>query len=170
VEILFHAAVFAGGIFLSLKWGKWEKWRELLPTFYYWALFSCFYEYISYIGNKHLWEFEKNFISLFVTESLYTFIFYPSMIILFLGNFPQERAKRLWHYLKWILLSILIESIALKYGAIRFAHGWSMLWEVFFYSTMYPMLRLHQKKPLAALLLSVFFVLFYLFVFDYDLI
>ena len=48
---MFHAAVFAGGIFLSLKWGKWEKWRELLPTFYYWALFSCFYEYISYIGN-----------------------------------------------------------------------------------------------------------------------
>lgn len=166
---MFHAAVLAGGVLLSFKLGKWRTWKDYLPTFYFWALFSCFYEYISYIGNKHLWEFDKNFISLFVTESLYTFVFYPSMIILFLGNFPQESTKKIWHYLKWISFSILIESIALKIGAIRFSHGWSMAWEVFFYSTMYPMLRLHHKKPLAALILSFFFVLFYLIVFDYNL-
>lgn len=167
---MFHAAVLAGGVLLSFKLGKWRMWKEYLPTFYFWALFSCFYEYISYIGNKHLWEFEKNFISLFVTESLYTFVFYPSMIILFLGNFPHEKTKKMYHYLKWISISLIIESIALKIGAIRFSNGWSMIWEVFFYSTMYPMLRLHYRKPLAALILSLFFVLFYLIVFDYDLI
>lgn len=169
VDGLFHAAVVAGGLLLSLKRGKWENWRLFLPTFYYWALFSCFYEYISYIGNIHLWEFQKNFVSLFFTETMYTFIFYPSMIILFLGNYPEEKAKKIWHYFKWISLSILIEAMALRYGSIKFSHGWSMAWEVFFYSTMYPMLRLHHKKPLFALVLSVFFVAFYLIVFDYNL-
>lgn len=166
---MFHAAVVGGGLLLSLKIGKWENWRLFLPTFYYWALFSCFYEYISYIGNIHLWEFQKNFVSLFFTETLYTFIFYPSMIILFLGNYPEKRSKQIWHYFKWISLSVIIEAIALRYGAIKFSHGWSMAWELFFYSTMYPMLRLHHKKPLFALVLSVFFVAFYLIVFDYDL-
>lgn len=170
VKILFHAAVLAGGVMLSIKWGKWEKWREYLPTFYYWALFSCFYEYIAYIGNKHLWVFQKNIFSLFVTETMYTFVFYPSMIILFLGNFPTEKMKKIWHYIKWISLSVLIEAIALRIGAIKFSHGWSLAWEVFFYSTMYPMLRLHYKNPLIALVLSVFFVLFYLIIFDYHLI
>lgn len=169
-EVLFHAAVLAGGIFISIKRGNWQKWREYLPTIYYWALFSCFYEYISYIGNKHLWEFEKNFISLFFTETMYTFIFYPCMIILFLGSYPKDGGNKFWYYLKWITLSILIEWLALKYGAIKFAHGWSMIWEWFFYSTMYPMLWLHYKKPIAALVLSLFFVTFYLFIFDYQLI
>jgi hypothetical protein len=167
---LFHALVIIGGVALSVGVGKWERWKEFLPTFYYWALFSCFYEYISYISNKHLWEFDKNFISLFVTEPLYTFIFYPSMIILFLGNYPQGRTRTILHYIKWISFSVLIEIIAFNIGSIKFSHGWSMGWEVFFYSTMYPMLRLHYKKPLVALILSVFFVLFYLMVFDYQLI
>jgi hypothetical protein len=169
VDGLFHAAVVAGGIFLSLKRGKWENWQLYLPTFYYWAMFSCFYEYISYIGNKHLWEFQNNFISLFITETLYTFLFYPSMIVLFLGNYPEEISKKFWHYFKWISLSLLIEAMALRYGAIKFSNGWSMVWEIFFYSTMYPMLRLHHRKPILALVLSVFFVAFYLIVFDYHL-
>ena len=168
VESLFHAAVIVSGVLFSFGKGKWQRWREFLPTFYYWALFSCFYEYISYIGKKHLWEFDRNFISLFVTESLYTFLFYPSMIVLFLGNFPEHRNKQILHYFKWISLSVLIEALALKYGAIKFDHGWSIIWEIFFYSTMYPMLRLHYKKPLNALFLSVLFVLFYLIVFDFD--
>jgi hypothetical protein len=167
---LFHAVVIAGGVALAVGRGKWQKWKEFLPTFYYWALFSCFYEYISYIGNKHLWEFAKNFISLFVTETLYTFIFYPSMIVLFLGSFPEERTRRFWYYFKWISLSVIIEAIALKIGAIKFAHGWSMGWEVFFYSTMYPMLRLHYRNPLIALILSIFFVIFYLLIFNYQLV
>ncbi len=167
---MFHAFVILGGFALSVGMGKWERWKEFLPTFYYWALFSCFYEYISYIGNKHLWEFDRNFISLFVTETLYTFIFYPSMIILFLGNYPQGKYQKILHYIKWISLSILVETIAFKIGAIKFAHGWSMGWEVFFYSTMYPMLMLHHKKPLVALILSVFFVLFYILIFNYQLI
>ncbi|MBS8264346.1 hypothetical protein DYI25_07850 [Mesobacillus boroniphilus] len=167
---MFHAVVIVGGIVLSVGMGKWQRWKEYLPTFYYWALFSCFYEYISYIGNKQLWEFDKNFISLFVTETLYTFVFYPSIIILFLGNFPEKTTGRLWYYVKWISLSVIIEAIALNLGAIKFAHGWSMGWEVFFYATMYPMLRLHYKKPIIALALSVLFVLFYLLIFDYHLI
>jgi hypothetical protein len=167
---LFHAAVILGGVVLTVVKGKWQGWKEYLPTFYYWALFSCFYEYISYIGDKHLWEFEQNFISLFITETLYTFIFYPSMIILFLSNFPEGKTRRLWYYIKWISLSVIIEAIALRLGSIKFAHGWSIVWEVFFYSTMYPMLRLHYRNPMIALILSVFFVLFYLLIFDYHLI
>ncbi|RSD25504.1 CBO0543 family protein [Mesobacillus subterraneus] len=166
---MFHAAIITGGIILSIKRGKWHKWKELLPTFYYWALFSCFYEYIALMGNKHLWQFDKSFISLFVTESMYTFFFYPSMIILFLGNYPSDTTKKIWHYIRWISISLVIEALARKLGAIKFDHGWSMIWEVFFYSTMYPMLRLHYKKPLAALILSLFFVIFYLMVFDYQL-
>lgn len=167
---MFHAVVIVGGVALSVGRGNWHKWKEYLPTFYYLALFSCFYEYISYIGNKHLWEFDRNFISLFVTETMYTFIFYPCIIILFLGNFPEKSTAKVWYYTKWITLSIIIEALAFKLGAIKFAHGWSMGWEVLFYTTMYPMLRLHYKKPLTALALSVFFVLFYLLIFHYHLI
>ncbi|ESU33964.1 hypothetical protein G3A_03975 [Bacillus sp. 17376] len=166
---MFHVVLIAGGVALSVGRGNWQRWKEFLPAFYFWALFSCFYEYISYIGNKHLWEFDENFMSLFVTETLYTF-FLPSMIVLFLGGFPEERTKRFLYYLKWISLSVIIEAIALKMGAIKFAHGWSMGWEVFFCSTMYTMLRLHCKNPLNAFILSIFFVFFYLMIFIYQLV
>lgn len=169
VEYLFHAAVFTGAFLSSLKWGKWRNWRKYLSTFYYWALLTCYYEYISYIGNKHLWQFDKNFISLFVTESMYTFVLYPCLIVMFLGNFPKEKSKKIQHYVKWISLSLLIDALGKFYGAVHFYHGWSLAWEAFFYTTMYPMLHLHYKKPLLALLLSAFFVMFYLLIFDYDL-
>ena len=166
--MLFRSAVITGPLLSSIKWGKWKNWREYLPTFYYWALLTCYYEYISFIGNKHLWQFEKNFLSLFVTESMYTFVLYPCLIVMFLGNFPEERHKKFWRYVKWISLSFLIDALGKFYGAVQFSHGWSLAWEAFFYGTMYPMLRLHYKKPLVALFLSVFFVLFYLIIFDLD--
>ncbi|MDZ5474486.1 CBO0543 family protein [Bacillus sp. 31A1R] len=152
----------------SFIWGNWSRWRELLPTFYYLSFMNLFYEFI---GNeyKHLWKLESNITNEFLTICIYNFIVYPCIIVLFFGNLPTEKAKTIISLIKWIIVSVIIEYIALKLGYIKYLNGWNVYWTCFFWATMYPMLILHNRKPLAAIGLSFVFIAFYLYIFDYHI-
>ena len=165
---MYHIAVISTLVIGSVKWGKWARWKEYLPTIYYFCSCNLLYHYFSDM-DKHLWMFKKHISKQFITELLYLILAYPCLILLFLGNYPLRSRSRWVHYFKYISISIILEFIGTKLGAITYMNGWTFGWTAFFYLTMYPMIRLHYKNPILALILSVFFTTFYLIVFNYEL-
>ncbi|WP_299089585.1 hypothetical protein [uncultured Metabacillus sp.] len=71
------------------------------------------------------------------------------------------------YFLKWVVSFLVFEWIAEKYGLLFYDNGWSFGWSAIFVITMFPMVRLHHVNKPLALILSVFFAVFYLSVFDY---
>jgi hypothetical protein len=154
-------------ILSSLKWGSWNRWREFLPTIYYFSFFNMFYQYISYT-MKAVWELDSFFINMFVTDSLYTMIAYPCLVVLFLSHYPEEIRMKIFYYFKYIGVAILIEWAAWRMDSIEYFEGWNLWWTLLFYFIMFPMLRLHFKNPFRALMVSVFVIAFLLISFDYQ--
>lgn len=163
---MFHIVVIVVIILSSLKWGSWYRWREFLSTIYYFSFFNMFYQYISYT-MKAVWELDGFFINMFVTDSLYTMIAYPCLVVLFLSHYPEEIRMKILYYLKYITTATLIEWAAGKMDFIEYFEGWNIWWTLLFYFIMFPMLRLHYKTPARALVVSVFVIAFLLISFDY---
>ncbi|WP_064093427.1 CBO0543 family protein [Rossellomorea aquimaris] len=163
---MFHIIVILLVVLSSIKWGTWSRWREFLPTIYYFAFFNMFYQYISF-SIKPVWELKNFFVNMFLTDTIYTMIAYPALVVLFLSHFPQDKRSIIFYYVKYIGISIIIEWLASKFHSIEYFEGWNLKWTILFYSIMYPLLQLHHRKPAHAIVLSLFIVAFYFFSFDY---
>ncbi|MCA1054955.1 hypothetical protein LCM10_08160 [Rossellomorea aquimaris] len=162
---MFHAALTILILIVSIVRGKWSRWKDFLPTIYYFSFFNMFYQYIS-LSIKKVWELEQVFISQFITDFVYTFIAYPALVVMFLHKFPDHLRSKVLYVAQYILVSVFIEWIAYQSGNIVYFNGWTIWWTAFFYSTMYPMLYLHYVKPLTAYVLSFILIAFYFYMFD----
>jgi hypothetical protein len=90
------------------------------------------------------------------------------LTFIYLSNFPEDELKRKVLYIvKWTALFIFIEIVLLKMNHIHHYNGWNLVWTTLFDLVMFSMLRLHYKKPLWTIVLSIPVTLFYLIVFDY---
>ncbi len=165
---MFHIIVILSVVLSSVKWGSWNRWREFLPTIYYFSFFNMFYQYISYT-MKPVWELDGLIVNVFVTDTLYTMIAYPCLVVLFLSHYPEEVRVKVIYYIKYISVAFVTEWVAGKFESIQYFEGWNIWWTILFYIFMFPMLRLHFLNPLRALAISVFVISFLLFMFDYQI-
>jgi hypothetical protein len=164
-----HYAIALFGIFACWKWGDREKWRAYLPTMLYIALANLTYSYLT--GERRLWEFQ-NHLPLHdrkIVDLLYFFIIDPSIAFVFLSKCPDRPRSLLWVLPLWALGFTLVEYILFLLHGITYHRGWSIWWSMFFYAVMFPMLLLHDRKPLLAYVLSVAATAFYMTMFDVPL-
>jgi hypothetical protein len=91
----------------------------------------------------------------------------PLLAFVFLTNYPSRLKKQLIYTLKWIIPFLLAEWLGERIGILTYHNGWHFGWSSFFVIIMFPMVRLHHVNKLWALILSVFFAVFYLAVFNY---
>jgi hypothetical protein len=169
-EINMHFTIGLLLIAASLIWAKWKEWQNYYPTMMYIVASNLLYKYFA-LSKFHLWEFSsqdfffKSHIGIFlwhifIINTLFTFIY--------LSNFPEgQLRKKCFYILKWVALFIAVEVALLKFNQVSYYHGWNLGWTALFDLTMFIMLRLHYKKPIWAIILSIIFTLFYLFVFGY---
>jgi hypothetical protein len=66
----------------------------------------------------------------------------------------------------WIALYVGVEIILLWKGNIKYKYGWSLGHSAAFDCLMFPFLRLHYKKPLMALIISVPITIFLVWFFE----
>ncbi|OZM56491.1 hypothetical protein CIB95_11995 [Lottiidibacillus patelloidae] len=168
---MLHAFLIIFFLIASLYWGDWRKWRSFLPTIYYFSLCNLFYQYIAFVLDKKLWELKKPIYNLFLTDTIYAFVAYPAFVIWFLSNEREDAPlkHRVLRYGRWVSISLLVEYVFIKLNYIELMNGWNIGWEVFFYSTMYPMVALHHRRPLLAIILSSVMIVFYLIMFNYPI-
>lgn len=149
-------------IFVSLAYffGDWKRWKSYHTTMLYVALMNLTYEFLAY--NHPLWEYRPGRIPNHTFTTLLTiFVVLPAITLIYLSHYPEKLIWKLLYVTCWVLGSTLIEY-SLSNRFIEYSNGWGIEWSFVLYCLMYFMLRLHNKRPISAYLLSFIFVIFFL--------
>lgn len=161
------------GLFLvaAIIWGDWRNWRSFHSTILFFWFGDLLYNFLCY--DYKMWEYKESMFAMNFLQNhtiislLIMFVAYPSSVLIFLGRFPKGKIKMVLWILLWISLFSIIEYINLRYLDLIIHHnGWSIGWSVFFNAIIFPMLVLHYKHPIVALLISIPIVFFFVIYFN----
>ncbi|WP_174728003.1 CBO0543 family protein [Mesobacillus harenae] len=145
-----------------------KNWRIYYSTMQYVALGNLTYNFLC--TSHWLWQLSPDidWFNHSLLEMSYTFITFPLTALMFLSRYPEGKSvSRIFrHYLFWIGLYVAIEIILKFQGTILYKYGWGIWWSALFDCIMFPFLRLHYKKPLLTLALSVPMTIFWLWFFE----
>lgn len=145
--------------------GDFRHWKEFHSTMLYIAVGNLMYNFLA--ANYLLWRFNPDIMSNHtLTEVVYTCVVFPGTALMFLSTFPKTSKRITFHYITWIGLYVGFEIMFLFLNKIYYQYGWNLGWSALFDCIMFPMLRLHSKKPLLAYLLSIPIAVFFIIYFD----
>jgi len=134
---------------LAWKWSDWRNWRLYYPTILYYIVGDLLYGLLLY--NYPLWERDSPLLKTTFSDILMTFVAYPAVILIYLSNFPKGLKKQIFYVLLQVVIYTSIEYVALLLGYFSYHNGWTIWWSLILNCEMYPMLWLHYKKPLWAM-------------------
>jgi len=163
-----HLILALVSIFAVWLKGDYRDWKFFYPTMQYIAIGNLTYNFLC--ASHWLWQLSPDitWLNHSLLEMAYTFITFPLTALMFLSHYPEGQGKwRIFrHYLIWIALYVGIEIFLLIRGNIIYKYGWGLWWSALFDCIMFPFLRLHHKKPLLTLIISVPMVIFWVWYFD----
>lgn len=145
-----------------------RHWKTYYSTMQYIAIGNLTYNFLC--ASHWLWRLSPDFkwFNHSLLEMFYTFIVFPFTALMFLSHYPEGKGigRVLLHYLAWIGLYVGIEFILQADDTILYKYGWSLWWSALFDCIMFPFLRLHYKKPLLTLILSIPMAILWVWLFD----
>ncbi|OLO37956.1 hypothetical protein BTR23_12400 [Alkalihalophilus pseudofirmus] len=145
--------------------GDYKGWQKYHATMLYYAIGNLTYNFLC--ANYLLWKLDPDIMpNHSMTEMLYTFIVFPATILMFLRHYPNTFKKQVIHNLIWIGLYVGIEYIFLLTDRIYYQFGWTLWWSALLVAVMFPMFRLHYKRPLLTYILSLIITIILIFIFD----
>ncbi|MFE8702855.1 CBO0543 family protein [Cytobacillus sp. FJAT-54145] len=148
--------------------GDHREWKKYYTTMQYIAIGNLTYNFLC--ASHWLWRLSPDikWFNHTILEMAYTFIVFPFTALMFLSHYPENegRWRVIRHYLFWIGLYVAIEFVLMVQGSILYKYGWSLGWSALFDCLMFPFLRLHFKKPLFTLIVSVPIAIFWLWLFE----
>ncbi|WP_257348861.1 CBO0543 family protein [Pseudalkalibacillus decolorationis] len=163
-----HIAYTIWALLAAWRWADWNNWREYHTTMLYMPLMNLLY--LFFCNDYLLWKIKPEFgLTYTFIEILYTFIIFPTTVLLFLSNYPEGQVNKLFHYLKWIFIYICLEWIGSSFDRIGYSNGWNIGWSFGFLLFMFPMIRLHYKRPFLAYVISVVIIILLLSLFNVPL-
>lgn len=154
-------------IYLCFKWGDWKHWQYYYPTILYYIIGDLSSNILTY--SKPLWLYGGSFWNHTFANYFMAFALFPSVIILFLSNLPNNTIRQIWYIVSWIFTMSVLEFIGYIGGGIYFHNGWNIGWSILFYTIMFPMLLLHYKKPIFSWTISIALAFSVMAIFDIPL-
>ena len=154
-------------LYLNLKNQTWRSFPQFSRSIIYVISFNGLYFFLC--KDRLLWDFRSSYLKVKTVRRLQIFLITPLFILLFLSKYPKNLYNRILYICKWMGMSLLIESIALKRGAIIFKNGWNLNWSTIIYILMYVFSYLMSIKPLLTFTLSFAPTLFLLYHFQIPL-
>lgn len=137
-------------VFICWKWGNWRAWREYYPTILFLIVGDLVYLFLT--QSRPLWS-DEGFLRDYPFLEITTIVLlYPSTVILYFTFYPQSglKWKQAAYILLWVAIYSAIELISHVTGKFSYDNGWNIYYSVIFNILMFPLLRLHYKKPLLA--------------------
>lgn len=155
-----HLTIAILVLLAGLKWGDWKNWPLYYSTVLYMIVFNLLFNVLTY--NYPIWMYERSILpNHTLIDILNTFILFPATIFIYLPRFPEgNRMKKILYIFKWVAMYGMGEYFLKKLGYFSYYNGWNVFWSLGFNVIMFSMLRLHFKKPLLAMGVSIFIVLF----------
>lgn len=160
-----HIAITIWAVAASWRWWSWKYFYKYHATILYMSLLNLLYLFFT-VGYP-LWKIQPDFgLSFPATSMMYTFIIFPCTAMLFLVRYPAYFKSQVLHNAKWMIIYFGVEWVGSIINRISYGHGWNLGWSLLFVIMMFPMLRLHYKRPILAYLLSIIIILLILYKFD----
>ena len=163
-----HIILVLASILAVIIKKDYKNWKTYYPTMQYIAIGNLTYNFLC--ASHWLWQLSPDiqWLNHSLLEMSYTFITFPLTALMFLSRYPegQGKLKIFLHYLVWIGLYVSIEYILMTRGGIIYKYGWGLVLSALFDCIIFPFLRLHFKKPLLALALSVPMTIFLVWYFE----
>jgi hypothetical protein len=161
-----HILITVCSLLAAWRWADWSRFHSFLATILYMTAMDLLYFFLA--TDYPLWIVKSDIGMMTKSEValLYAFIVFPCTAMLFLSNYPDTIRKQFLHIGKWIIIYISVEWLGFKLGVIYYEHGWTIGWSLLFLIVMFPMLRLHFKRPVLAYIASIFVIIFLLNWFD----
>ncbi|TVY06890.1 CBO0543 family protein [Paenibacillus cremeus] len=153
---------------IARRWGDWIHWRNYYPTILFLIIGDLLYNFVNY--NYSLWTFHPDRIEdiiyrnhTLITLGIYL-IGYPSLVLLYLGNYPETKKNKQFLYVTaWVLLFSMIEAIShFLVKGITYSNGWSYWWSLLFFIFVFIILRVHYLRPLLAWTISIVVILLWI--------
>ncbi|MCY9691537.1 CBO0543 family protein [Paenibacillus alginolyticus] len=141
---------------LAALWFADRNWEQYYPTLLFAALSNGLYELICY--QYQLWQMEPNGLPVATIPILLLILIgMPVSTWIYLSNYSRNRKllSQAYYIIFFTGIFVLLEFVAVKCGSITYHNGWNLLWSSFFDMIMFIMLRIHYRKPLLGLLMSV---------------
>lgn len=135
-------------IIICWKFGNWKNWREYYSTILFFSIGNLVY--IVLAGMKPLWNLGEPLGHNPIFEIIFILCLYPSTTILFLTFYPDDKSlkKQGLYIFLWVCIYVIIEFLASITGGFAYENGWNIYYSILFDFLMFPLLRLHFKKPL----------------------
>ncbi|MGZ4163793.1 MAG: CBO0543 family protein [Tumebacillaceae bacterium] len=146
--VLIYCTIF---IIAGWIWGDWRNWRVYYPTILYHYIVNLLQDLLTY--DYTLWKFQNNipFLPNHIPCSLtIMFVNFTAIILIYLGKYPRRVLHQILWMLFWAAINVGIELISLRFHHIVYEHGWTLGWSIVIDILIYPLLRLHFKRPLLA--------------------
>ena len=148
MPLIIISILFAG---LCYKFANWENWYIYYPTITFYIIVSLTSHIVTY--NISLWSIPVLIGNDSLSEYYIVCFIFPSIILLFLSNYPKQPFKKIAYLFSFVFILSLIEYVSYLGKYIFYGHGWTIGWSILLYIGMFMMIRLHYKKPLFAWLL-----------------
>jgi hypothetical protein len=141
-------------ILAAFRWGDWRNWGKYHATILYFILGDALYYYVA--NNHRLWSIEPTWPLKSELVSLTgEFIVFACTVLIFIGRYPKGQYVSTWWTAFWVIIYTVNEWILSITGTFTYHHGWTLFDSFMFNILLFILLRLHDKRPLFTLLLSV---------------
>lgn len=153
-------------IIFGIIFVDWKSWKEYYPTILYYCVLNILYDFLYY--NHSLWEFRAittDYLNHTIISLVFYFIVIPISIFIFLQRFPKKPLNKVIYILVWAVFYWVIEFFYMSKGMFIYYNGWSIWHSLWFDVLMFFMMRLHFKKTLLTLILTLFTVIIFIVLF-----
>lgn len=139
-------------VLAAWRWGDWRNWKLYYPTMLFFAVGDFSAHLLLY--NYPLWSFESSILRKTFSDFLITLVFFPATLLLYLPHFPKKPLFKILYVSAWAVTYTIVEAISGALGFFSHYHGWTIWWSLAFNLLMFPIFRIHFKRPLAAIAIS----------------
>jgi len=142
-------------IILAKVFVDFKSWREFYPTIQFYIICNLLYNFIFY--QHTLWRYKAvtvTWLNHTFIDLAFSFFIVPVVLMIYLQHFPT--GKRKFFYVGvWILYFSFIEILFEKKGLFIYENNWNIWWSILFNTITFVIIRVHYRKPLLALLISI---------------
>jgi hypothetical protein len=144
----------------------WKRFKEFYPTIQFFIIGNLLYNFLFY--NHTLWSYKAvtvNWLNHTLIDITFSFIILPVVIMIYLQYFPKTPKKKIAYLAVWIAYFSFLEYIFYKRGLFIYENDWGLGMSVVFNTIMFVLLRMHSRKPVLSLAVSLPIIIILLFFF-----
>lgn len=133
----------------------WKNWKKYYPTIQFFIICNLLYNVIFY--NHTLWRYNAvtvDWLNHTLIDITFSFFIVPVVIMIYLRYYPKGKKQYLYIGI-WIAYFTIIEYLFYKKGLFIYENNWNLFWSGVFNLILFTMVRIHYKRPLTALIVSI---------------